>query len=141
MQYQYIYYTFDVAELYYQYLVKIWSNCCYFMNKTLEIETPLSYNRCVVNYIDMSPWSSGQDASLSRWNQGFDSPWRYQITPCNAGRFFNSFKKHYISFHRYFSLYPQPFSVMIYSLPSLFLPSFFLMLDIFTLKILLSSLT
>ena len=22
----------------------------------------------------MAPWSSGQDASLSRWNQGFDSP-------------------------------------------------------------------
>ena len=26
---------------------------------------------------DMAPWSSGQDASLSRWNQGFDSPWSH----------------------------------------------------------------
>ena len=26
----------------------------------------------------MVPWSSGQDASLSRWNQGFDSPRHYQ---------------------------------------------------------------
>ena len=26
----------------------------------------------------MVPWSSGQDASLSRWNQGFDSPGHYQ---------------------------------------------------------------
>ena len=25
----------------------------------------------------MAPWSSGQDASLSRWNQGFDSPWSH----------------------------------------------------------------
>ena len=25
------------------------------------------------------PWSSGQDASLSRWNQGFDSPRHYQM--------------------------------------------------------------
>ena len=24
--------------------------------------------------VNMAPWSSGQDASLSRWNQGFDSP-------------------------------------------------------------------
>ncbi len=24
--------------------------------------------------INKAPWSSGQDASLSRWNQGFDSP-------------------------------------------------------------------
>ena len=24
--------------------------------------------------MNMAPWSSGQDASLSRWNQGFDSP-------------------------------------------------------------------
>ena len=27
------------------------------------------------------PWSSGQDASLSRWNQGFDSPRHYQVKP------------------------------------------------------------
>ena len=27
---------------------------------------------------DVLSWSSGQDASLSRWNQGFDSPWEYQ---------------------------------------------------------------
>ena len=27
------------------------------------------------------PWSSGQDASLSRWNQGFDSPRHYQYLP------------------------------------------------------------
>lgn len=26
----------------------------------------------------MSPWSSGQDVALSRRNQGFDSPRRYQ---------------------------------------------------------------
>ena len=26
----------------------------------------------------MLPWSSGQDAALSRLNQGFDSPWKYQ---------------------------------------------------------------
>ena len=24
--------------------------------------------------MNKAPWSSGQDASLSRWNQGFDSP-------------------------------------------------------------------
>ena len=29
----------------------------------------------------MVPWSSGQDASLSRWNQGFDSPRHYQMKP------------------------------------------------------------
>ena len=28
--------------------------------------------------VNMVPWSSGQDASLSRWNQGFDSPRHYQ---------------------------------------------------------------
>ena len=28
---------------------------------------------------DVLSWSSGQDASLSRWNQGFDSPWEYQL--------------------------------------------------------------
>lgn len=27
----------------------------------------------------MSPWSSGQDVALSRLNQGFDSPRRYQL--------------------------------------------------------------
>ena len=32
----------------------------------------------MTNVLNKSPWSSGQDASLSRWNQGFDSPWRYQ---------------------------------------------------------------
>ena len=29
-------------------------------------------------YLYMLPWSSGQDAALSRLNQGFDSPWKYQ---------------------------------------------------------------
>ena len=33
-------------------------------------------NSCV--YINMSPWSSGQDTALSRRTQGFDSPRRYQ---------------------------------------------------------------
>ena len=27
----------------------------------------------------MAPWSSGQDVALSRRNQGFDSPWSYQL--------------------------------------------------------------
>ena len=27
----------------------------------------------------MAPWSSGQDAALSRLNPGFDSPWGHQI--------------------------------------------------------------
>lgn len=35
-----------------------------------------SYN--ITRQLDMSPWSSGQDAALSRLNQGFDSPRRYQ---------------------------------------------------------------
>ena len=31
--------------------------------------------RCIALYLkNEAPWSSGQDASLSRWNQGFDSP-------------------------------------------------------------------
>lgn len=30
---------------------------------------------------DSAPWSSGQDASLSRWKQEFDSPWGHHITP------------------------------------------------------------
>ena len=30
---------------------------------------------------DMAPWSSGQDASLSRWNQGFDSPRSHLESP------------------------------------------------------------
>lgn len=29
----------------------------------------------------MAPWSSGQDASLSRWNQGFDSPRSHLKSP------------------------------------------------------------
>ena len=29
----------------------------------------------------MAPWSRGQDASLSRWNQGFDSPRSHLKSP------------------------------------------------------------
>ena len=35
------------------------------------------------------PWSSGQDASLSRWNQGFDSPRHYQAKSPLHGGFFD----------------------------------------------------
>ena len=31
--------------------------------------------------INKAPWSSGQDASLSRWNQGFDSPRSHLESP------------------------------------------------------------
>ena len=34
------------------------------------------------------PWSSGQDASLSRWNQGFDSPRHYQARARRKAGFF-----------------------------------------------------
>ncbi len=36
----------------------------------------------------MTHWSSGQDATLSRWNQGFDSPMGYQNF---EGRYIPSF--------------------------------------------------
>ena len=36
----------------------------------------------------MSPWSSGQDVALSRLNQGFDSPRRYQFKRADAGSSF-----------------------------------------------------
>ena len=42
------------------------------MKKTLAICLDVwYYNQAVKN---TAPWSRGQDASLSRWNQGFDSP-------------------------------------------------------------------
>ena len=31
--------------------------------------------------MNKAPWSSGQDASLSRWNQGFDSPRSHLESP------------------------------------------------------------
>ena len=31
--------------------------------------------------MNKAPWSSGQDASLSRWNQGFDSPRSHLKSP------------------------------------------------------------
>ena len=40
---------------------------------------------------NMAPWSSGQDAALSRRSQGFDSPWGYQECrqqPCIGCWFF-----------------------------------------------------
>ena len=41
--------------------------------------------------LDMAPWSSGQDASLSRWNPGFDSPrshlTRAKIIKCDFSSF------------------------------------------------------
>ena len=41
--------------------------------------------------LDMAPWSSGQDASLSRWNPGFDSPrshlTRAKIIECDFSSF------------------------------------------------------
>ncbi len=45
------------------------------IKKDLQIEERYSIIKiaCESNII-MAPWSSGQDASLSRWNQGFDSP-------------------------------------------------------------------
>ena len=39
----------------------------------------------------MAPWSRGQDASLSRWNQGFDSPRSHLKSPRN-GTFFRARK-------------------------------------------------
>ena len=43
---------------------------------------------------DMAPWSSGQDASLSRWNQGFDSPRSHlRSTDCSVDFFVVSVMK------------------------------------------------
>ena len=52
------------------------------LKKVLALLGNLCYTKQVPNArvqnktqkTDMAPWSSGQDASLSRWNQGFDSP-------------------------------------------------------------------
>lgn len=45
------------------------------VKKVLAYLSYLCYTRQVRNRdINKAPWSSGQDASLSRWNQGFDSP-------------------------------------------------------------------
>ena len=51
------------------------------MKKVLAFLENLCYTKQVPNArvqkkrkTDRAPWSSGQAASLSRWNQGFDSP-------------------------------------------------------------------
>ena len=60
------------------------------LKKGVAFSESLVYNNyCLVavtkktqTKMNKAPWSSGQDASLSRWNQGFDSPrshWDLQI--------------------------------------------------------------
>ena len=68
------------------------------LKKGVAFSESLVYNNyCLVavtkktqTKMNKAPWSSGQDASLSRWNQGFDSPrshwWR--SAECSVDLFF-----------------------------------------------------
>ena len=54
-----------------------WTNA-QFLEKRCCICAPASLYR---HFLPARPSSSGQDTALSRREQGFDSPWAYQINP------------------------------------------------------------